>query len=258
MIRNNPNKSQHTFVFDCPSCNAKHSTFDVKGWANPIKRSDGNIIFELFSVCRSCKMSIVVAASINDDIKNSAIFNIADKGTKSNAALIDSMQKILAENERDLALYFSNFEYFPVIPTGLLPPEHIPENLKNIFNEATKCFSLSCYNASGAMFRLCLDITTKHLLETNQHLDPSSNDRRSIHNRLTWIFNHKVLPRGLEDLSRCIKDDGNDAAHDGNLGKIEAEDLLDFTYELLNNVYTQPERIKISKSRREQRKASSS
>ncbi|MEO9303158.1 DUF4145 domain-containing protein [Acinetobacter pittii] len=42
----------------------------------------------------------------------------------------------------------------------------------------------------------------------------------------------------LEELSRCIKDDGNDAAHDGTIGETEANDLLDFTYELLERVYT--------------------
>lgn len=31
MIQPNPNKSINSFVFDCPVCNVKHTTFDVKG-----------------------------------------------------------------------------------------------------------------------------------------------------------------------------------------------------------------------------------
>ncbi|RZG42152.1 DUF4145 domain-containing protein [Acinetobacter baumannii] len=77
-----------------------------------------------------------------------------------------------------------------------------------------------------------------------------------MHNRLTWIFNNKILNAGLEELSRCIKDDGNDGAHDGNIGKEEADDLFDFTYELLEQVYTQPERIRLATTRRLERRKS--
>lgn len=67
---------------------------------------------------------------------------------------------------------------------------------------------------------------------------------------MKWIFENEILPSDLEDLSRGIKDDGNDAAHDGSLNKDDAEDLLDFTYILLERVYTEPERVKIAAQRR--------
>lgn len=237
-----------TFVFDCPNCAAKNSTFDVNGFT-PIPVEPYFDAWSLFSTCRSCGISCCITASLNIDTFNGVNNRYLELSTKQNT-IID----FLGTNG-DLNKRFEDFFYSPILPNTILPPEYLPEEIQTIFIEATKCFSIGCYNASGAMFRLCLDITTKHLVEIHLHLNPSSNDNRSIHSRLTWIFNNNVLPRGLEDLSRCIKDDGNDAAHDGSLGKVEAEDLLDFTYELLENVYTQPERIKIAKSRREQRRA---
>lgn len=51
-------------------------------------------------------------------------------------------------------------------------------------------------------------------------------------------------------MSRGIKDDGNDAVHDGSLSKGDAKDLLDFTYILLERLYTEPERVKIAAQRR--------
>lgn len=238
-----------TFTFDCPSCAAKQSTFDVNGFS-PKPIIPHFVVWTLFSTCRLCSNSCNITATINTDTFNYLSSHFIDIKKRQNF-IISQLQ-----SNSGLMECFSAFNYYPILPSTLPAPEHIPNEVETIFLEATKCFSLGCYNAAGAMFRLSLDITTKHLLYINQHLNPSSNDNRSIHNRLTWIFNNNVLPKGLEDLSRCIKDDGNDAAHDGNLGKVEAEDLLDFTYELLENVYTQPERIRIAKERRLERRNS--
>lgn len=53
-----------TFVFDCPSCAAKNSTFDVNG----LELRPNQIFFiywVLFSTCRACKNSICINAELN-------------------------------------------------------------------------------------------------------------------------------------------------------------------------------------------------
>ena len=59
----------------------------------------------------------------------------------------------------------------------------------------------------------------------------------------------------LHKLSTVIKEDGNDGAHQGTLTKEEAFDLLDFTTELLERVFTQPKKLELAEKRREQRRA---
>jgi hypothetical protein len=54
--------------------------------------------------------------------------------------------------------------------------------------------------------------------------------------------------------SMSVKDDGNDGAHRGTLGKADAEDLQDFTFELLERLYTEPARLKQAEERRKQRR----
>jgi hypothetical protein len=56
-------------------------------------------------------------------------------------------------------------------------------------------------------------------------------------------------------LDRCIREDGNEAAHAGTLTRAEAEDRLDFTTALLERVFTEPERIRLAEERRKQRRA---
>ncbi|ENV96620.1 DUF4145 domain-containing protein [Acinetobacter bereziniae] len=233
-----------TFVFDCPNCNAKKSTFDVKGHTLRISLYEFREWY-LFSTCRACYATF----TINAVIKLERAISLK-RNTHNNFQTIMTEIKNYLDSHVDIFIWFENFNYSPILPNAELPPEYIPSDIEKIFNEAAKCFAIGCFNASGAMFRLCLDITTKHILFQNQNLSPSANDNKSIHSRLNWIFTKNILPRDLEDLSRGIKDDGNDAAHDGTLTKDDAADLLDFTYILLERVYTEPARVQNAQQRR--------
>jgi hypothetical protein len=78
----------------------------------------------------------------------------------------------------------------------------------------------------------------------------NSKIRRNLGLRLPWLLDNGVLPEALRELSACIKDDGNDGAHEGSLSEQDAEDLLDFTFSLLERLYTEPARIRIANERR--------
>ncbi|MCH7336894.1 DUF4145 domain-containing protein [Acinetobacter sp. NIPH 2699] len=243
----------NTLVLNCPICNSNQITFDVQGY-NLIKSIN---TWELFCACRACKESSCVLAEPRTDI--SVLIketNIALKSSQPFPSNQDQFFSYILKNiNNDLGICFTKFTLKTSIPNPIFPPEYLPDELNKIFNEATKCLAIGCYNAAGAMFRLCLDMTTKHILKKNNNLEPKSNDNKTIHNRLTWIFKNKIIADDLEELSRCIKDDGNDAAHDGTIGETEANDLLDFTYELLERVYTQPERVNLAKIRRSERRS---
>ncbi|MDE5452714.1 DUF4145 domain-containing protein [Bradyrhizobium sp. CSA112] len=131
---------------------------------------------------------------------------------------------------------------------------HVPENLAKIFAEATKCVAVQCWNATGAMFRLCVDMTTEPLLPEAETEGLNSHTRRNLGPRVEWLFKNGKLPAELFALSDCIREDGNDAAHRGALGKEDAEDLLDFTVALLERMFTEPERLKLARQRRQERK----
>lgn len=241
-----------TFVFDCPACSVLKCTFDIFSYNSDSYKST----WSLFSVCRACNNSMVINGTIPNKLRVS-LTGMNSPTEKALSTIKIFVEKYLNEEGFHVSDLFEKIVYSPVLPNTEHPPEYLPAEVESIFKEAAKCFSIGCYNAAGAMFRLCLDMTTKHLVSQNSHLNPSANDNKTIHNRLTWIFKNKIIADDLEELSRCIKDDGNDAAHDGTIGKVEASDLLDFTYELLERVYTQPERVKLAKVRRTERRASS-
>ncbi len=109
--------------------------------------------------------------------------------------------------------------------------------------------AIGCNNAAATMFRLCLDLATKALLPA-QAEGLNGNIKRNLGFRLPWLFDNKLLPEALRELSTCIKDDGNDGAHEGILTKEDTADILDFTFILLERLYTEPKRVELAGQRR--------
>lgn len=134
------------------------------------------------------------------------------------------------------------------------PPEALPQNIEIAFIEGLKCLSINCYNAAATMFRLCLDFATKDLMP--EEGEPSSKVRRSLGLRMGWLFDNEKIPPSLKDLAECVKDDGNDGAHEGILDKESALDLEDFTRVLLTRLYTEPAQLEEAKRRRAARHSS--
>jgi hypothetical protein len=145
--------------------------------------------------------------------------------------------------------YISLKDYDPV-----QPPEFLPDNVKVAFIEGTKCQAIGCFNAAGAMFRLSIDLATKSMLPEGDSNGLNSKIRRNLGLRLPWLFENKLLPEALRELSNCIKEDGNDGAHEGTLSKPDAEDMVDFSFALFERIYTEPERLRLAKLRRDERR----
>ncbi|MEL4181439.1 DUF4145 domain-containing protein [Roseateles sp. PN1] len=195
--------------------------------------------YEAFCVCRHCrKASIFVLAQATDPDKTIVHRNGLVKLT---GAVNQWMRIEGIVSKKDDA--------------SVEPPQHLPQSIEAAFREGAMCLAVSCYNAAGTMFRLCVDLATQSLLPEGEVTGLNPRVRRDLGLRLPWLFTNHILPAALHDLSTCIKDDGNDGAHAGTLGKEDAEDLLDFTTALLERLYTEPEVLKLAKERREARRA---
>jgi uncharacterized protein DUF4145 len=137
------------------------------------------------------------------------------------------------------------------------PPEFLGDELTSAFTEGATCFSVACYNASATMFRLCVDLVTRPLLPDPSNAtvaQPNSKQRRDLGLRLPWLFDNKLLDISLKELAKCIREDGNDGAHVGNLSKEDTEDIMDFTIALLERLVTEPKRLEQAELRRNARR----
>lgn len=228
-------------VTDCPRCGANSITHDMlfdiqigtnyyKGWG---------FHYECLAVCRNCSRP--------------TIYNLLQKEYKSTEYLI---QNDLSSLDKSINYLVEVTGYISIKDQHkFVAPDYVPDTIKVIFDEGATCLSVGCYNAAATMFRLCVDIIAREKTPDQESDGPKPpTGFMMLGKRLKWLFENNLLPRELEELSICIKEDGNDGAHAGTLTKIDAHDLLDFTTELLRRIYTEPERLRLAKTRRDERR----
>lgn len=196
--------------------------------------------WEVFCVCRNCHRPTLFVVSrkdlVDDDPMNEPAGLAAVKGSLNDYVRVERYVSL-----RDEA--------------SVQPPEHVPAEIQAAFTEGATCLAVDCWNAAGAMFRMCIDLVTRPMLPKEEVPGLNAKTRRDLGLRLPWLFANGVLPSDLRHLSTCIREDGNDGVHAGTLKKEDAEDLLDFTTSLLERVYTEPEKLKFAEQRRKDRRA---
>lgn len=221
-------------VANCPRCGATKITFDLLQSTVVGHQYNWQNWHEAFCVCRHCHRSTVFVLA---DEGVAAAELVEKKGLSSLNGSVNALVRVQS--------YISAKDKSPVDP-----PEHLPEDIHAVFVEGSVCLAVDCSNAAGTMFRLCIDKATRAMLPNEDLNGLNSKIRRNLGLRLPWLLDKGVLPEALRELSTCIKDDGNDGAHDGSLSKEDAEDLLDFTFALLERLYTEPARLRVANERR--------
>lgn len=232
-------------VGNCPRCGTSKMTFDVL--SDVYIRTDYNwrSVHEVFCICRHCHRSTTFLMSITKATHKDRLLKPG-----SISSISGSINDFLEING-----YISLRD-----DGGIDCPEMVPPVIAEVFREGASSFAAGCPNAAGAMFRLCLDLATKDrqsALQANAGAPPNQAQRNRLFDRLAWLFAQNLVPSDLQELADCVRDDGNDGAHDGTLTLTDAEDLLDFTVALLERVYTEPGRLVAARSRRDQRRATS-
>jgi hypothetical protein len=149
-----------------------------------------------------------------------------------------------------------------VIPEARICPDHVPPDVARIFGEASSCAAIGAWDAAGAMFRKVLDAATRERTPEPIRDDPTTPPNwktyKDLRLRLDWLFANGLLDRSLEDLSSCIHQDGNDAAHAlEGIGEAEASDLAEFTDVVLRTIYSVPGQIAENQRRRAERRGGS-
>lgn len=225
------------YVGRCNHCSTDKIKFNALSYCHDPQYD----LVYFFLVCENCITPTVL--SMNPD--NYEVRDLIEK------------KRFPLDKPVNISEFFSN-ERIENTPSNSLVkcPEHVPDNLKSIFDEAALCYSHNCYIACASMFRLCLDVTTKDLLkewlEANQQSanQPNAKQKDKLFNRIEFLIERGVIPSDLKEYVHHIRLDGNDAAHDGSTEKDEAEDLLDFSELFLERIYTVKKQLELAQERR--------
>ncbi|WP_037078050.1 DUF4145 domain-containing protein [Rhizobium sp. CCGE 510] len=225
---------------NCPRCGAKHVTFDVEAQkSRGIVEAGWVERFEIFAVCRHCHRATIF---------------VVDTITAGSAGVWRDIMSGVVKYTGYINDHFKVVGHISLKDEGAdEPPEHVPGDIAAVFSEGATCVAVECWNAAGAMFRLAVDMATKSILPPDGE-PPVAKIRRSLGFRLEWLFQNGKLSTDLQELAECIKEDGNDGAHDGSLTRNEALDLQEFTFNLLEKLYTAPKKLELAAARRRERR----
>jgi len=198
--------------------------------------------YELFSICRNChKPTIFVVEQRKIDDRE--LFRDDKRFMQIDASINPWLDVVRYVGLRENIAH--------------QPPEHLPKDVHDCYIEGATCLSVECYNAAGTMFRTCVDLSTRPMLPEEEVEGLNRRTRRDLGLRLHWLFDNGKLPNDLRELSKCIREDGNDGAHTATLTKEDSEDLLDFTEALLERLFTEPKRLQLAEERRHARRGKS-
>jgi hypothetical protein len=224
-------------VADCPRCGANNMTHELLASIRVGERFDWQGVHEAFCKCRHCGRSTIYVLS---ELEVSAKAILRKTDLRSLPISVNNMMEV----EGHISLKDA---------AARSAPDYVPLPIRAAFEEGAACLAIRRPNAAASMFRLCLDLATTPLLPAEPDTPPAT-VRRSLGRRLNWLFDQDRLPHTLKDLSTCIREDGNDAAHGGTLTVEDAEDIADFLSALLQRLYTEPERIRLATERRSTRR----
>lgn len=226
-------------VADCPRCRAQRIGFEIVSSVIVGKTFDWQTHWEAFCQCGHCeKTTIFCLKQLKVEFAGALLGANGLAGVKGAVNAYVGIKGFISSKDK----------------ATIQAPEHLPRNIRAAFDEGALCMAVGCFNAGGTMFRLCLDMATMSLLPDENINGLDHRIRRSLGWRLIWLFDNNLLPRSLEELSACVKEDGNDGAHEGTLERVDAEDLLDFTVAVLERMFTEPERLRLAGERRAERR----
>lgn len=229
-------KENPIFISDCPRCGVKEITFTVL--AAFTKRDWYQTVF---CRCRNCAQG----STFEIEMKN------------SHTDIMNESAGI------PVNLFCDRFNVQePKFNNVAKCPEFVPEQIKQIFDEAAMCRALACHSASGAMYRKVLDQATRTLVDVKpgeQAADGAGiawKQFKDLRLRLDWLIAQGKLPLGVDQLVDCVREDGNDAAHAlETIGGEGAADLEEFSTTILEHLFTTPGKISRNKERRDDRRS---
>lgn len=129
--------------------------------------------------------------------------------------------------------------------------ERVPRGIAEDFVEAGRCFNIGAFKASVVMSRRTIQ---------KMCLNLGANKGEKLHKQINQLKQEGKLHSDLADIATEIRFLGNGGAHpiDDELDEITNEDareILDFTAELLDDLYVRPQKVLAMKMKREIKKA---
>lgn len=204
-----------TFSEKCLHCNALRADFEILRYIpeDPyVPRKD------IFAVCQNCGHGISGNALITCDHRGNII----------------EIKEIT----------FFTFQ------SETLELKHVPSDAEVNFKEGEKSMWNRNYNAAGMVFRKALEMGIKNKFSDPE--GPSNSYEMSLKDRINAAKDAGLLTKEMANWAHTIRIIGNDAAHESQFSKEDAEEMQTFTRLMLLYLFTLPGMMKAAQEKKPQ------
>ena len=121
-------------------------------------------------------------------------------------------------------------------------PDHTPDRVADLLDQAITNHTNGHWDASGAMARKCLDVATRRIVRDKLPEEEATKIAALwLKARIEKLSALGIITEDIASLARLIKDGGDDASHDDDpYTDAESAKLLEFTRVFLTYVFTIP------------------
>jgi hypothetical protein len=210
-----------SIILDCPHCTANSMGFSIV-YETPLP--DNPSIFLTLGICGKCSGGVIV---------------LFGSVTGKNTPARNSPMQCQSDPEN---FNFVKMKTYPSsTPTKI--PSHASDQLKRYYEQAANALKRRDWDASGAMSRKVVDVSTQQLLGED------SKKYGNIKQRIDALAEKNAITPDLKNWAHEIRLGGNEASHDEvPYTEPEATELLDFADLYLTYVYSMPGRLKERKA----------
>lgn len=232
------------YVGECRRCGAQHMSFDVYGVSTmeedyefrvPPHHTRHRRSIELACRCHQCSCTTVFIL-------------------RAEAAGSHHLPKSRFErNENPITFGYRETNAFPTKQARPIPSD-TPNPAADFYKQAATAFAHGLYDAAGAMFRKCLESTTRtqSILCLIPETDRETYLKSWLKARIARLKEIHAIPPALADLVDVIKDEGDSAVHGDSLyDKESAEALHGFTETFLEQIFSIPAQIERVRSKKQ-------
>lgn len=184
------------------------------------------------------------------------IYRCNSTSCKANLTVVFTIRQT---SPRNISLDLSGFRIYPYIRSHIPGLKNTPPNIVDCYKEAVNCFDLGLLKGALLVAR-----TTLNLIALDKGY-PKKKINDNLFKKIEFLKSHVLQSSSLKKMAHVIRRFGNDMGHPENwfkrlnpktmkpsseyIDKNDVKQLLGFLHEIIDEIYEEPQRIKVLTSK---------
>lgn len=206
-------------ALDCPHCFVKNTSFTIRSTSAHPRQDDPNwVTSEVWATCNSCGRGVTNWIRTHKTLFPKNLESVPGKVTEGT--------------------YISLGKWAPTI-TPIDVPRHLPVAVERAYKEGCMTLQAGHFDSACNSFRRALELGLKEL--------SNEVDAWRLERRIDCLTDKNLITPAIREWAHQIRVLGNQATHEGDATKIEAEQMHSLCKFVLTYIYTLPKEVALAR-----------